>query len=632
MRGTCSPGFVVRADVRARADPAAARSRTISRADDGPGLAHPLVARLARHRHRRVRPRPRLRARAGAARRRASRRRPRCGCRTLLQRARRCCAPRCASGARGLLERDATTSREPLSTMSARCASTRLKIAASEQAPRICQGAMGVCGIVGYKNDTPFSVGRHLRDAMSACLMIANERIHATNAVAAARRKGGLSRGGLPPGDRRTRRRTSTSSSTQGCSIPRACPASTAAARSSRTCAAPRRLRRARAAPERDRALRFPPVLPRDSSRRSATSSRSRTSPGRLRVRRRRARRARAAGAGRQRTRTGASSSSMTDLVLMPAACYPVYPAIARRGAAAEGGVAVDPAAPTCSATSRRGDPARLQMFHQREIVRIGEPDDVAGLARRLARPRRSSCCARSGSTRTSTSPPTRSSAGAGRMLAASQREQALKFEILVQIAGAGADRGRVVQLPPGPLRVDVRASQTDGELAHTACLGLRARADHARPASDARPRPGRVAGGGQRALWAVSVGPAELLRARSRDLRAARGARRRAGLHARRTATRTSSIELLHARGDEPLAALGFTLRMDFEGDQWTFFKPPPEDLEQLFGIDVHEMQPYRPLPSRSRSSSARTDDDRRARLVVPARHARDAYRQRRT
>jgi hypothetical protein len=56
--------------------------------------------------------------------------------------------------------------------------------------------------------------------------------------------------------------------------------------------------------------------------------------------------------------------------------------------------------------------------------------------------------------------------------------------------------------------------------------------------------------------------------------------------------------IELVHARGDEPLAAMGFTVRMDFEGDQWTFFKPPPEDLEALFGIDIHEMQPYRPLP----------------------------------
>jgi hypothetical protein len=56
--------------------------------------------------------------------------------------------------------------------------------------------------------------------------------------------------------------------------------------------------------------------------------------------------------------------------------------------------------------------------------------------------------------------------------------------------------------------------------------------------------------------------------------------------------------IELLHARGDEPLAMMGCAMRMDFEGDQWTFLKPAPEDLERLFGIDVHEMQPYRPLP----------------------------------
>ena len=56
--------------------------------------------------------------------------------------------------------------------------------------------------------------------------------------------------------------------------------------------------------------------------------------------------------------------------------------------------------------------------------------------------------------------------------------------------------------------------------------------------------------------------------------------------------------IELLHARGDEPLAVMGSALRLDFEGDQWTFFKPAPEDLELLLGVDVHEMQPYRPLP----------------------------------
>jgi acyl-CoA dehydrogenase len=71
---------------------------------------------------------------------------------------------------------------EWLSTMAAALRFNNLKLAASEQAPRVCQSAMSVCGIVGYKNDTPFSVGRHLRDAMSAVLMVANERIHQTNA------------------------------------------------------------------------------------------------------------------------------------------------------------------------------------------------------------------------------------------------------------------------------------------------------------------------------------------------------------------------------------------------------------------------------------------------------------------
>ena len=34
--------------------------------------------------------------------------------------------------------------------------------------------------------------------------------------------------------------------------------------------------------------------------------------------------------------------------------------------------------------------------------------------------------------------------------------------------------------------------------------------------------------------------------------------------------------IELLHAAGAEPLAALACALAVDVEGDQWTFFKFP--------------------------------------------------------
>lgn len=57
--------------------------------------------------------------------------------------------------------------------------------------------------------------------------------------------------------------------------------------------------------------------------------------------------------------------------------------------------------------------------------------------------------------------------------------------------------------------------------------------------------------------------------------------------------------IELLHARGDEPRAVLASTLAADFEGDQWTFFKPAEEDLRDLFGVSIHEQQPYRDGPT---------------------------------
>jgi acyl-CoA dehydrogenase len=86
-----------------------------------------------------------------------------------------------SSGLREFVEASAGD-RARLSEMATILRFNNLKIAASEQAPRVCQGALGVCGIAGFKNDTPFSVGRHLRDTMSACLMVANERIHQTNA------------------------------------------------------------------------------------------------------------------------------------------------------------------------------------------------------------------------------------------------------------------------------------------------------------------------------------------------------------------------------------------------------------------------------------------------------------------
>lgn len=55
--------------------------------------------------------------------------------------------------------------------------------------------------------------------------------------------------------------------------------------------------------------------------------------------------------------------------------------------------------------------------------------------------------------------------------------------------------------------------------------------------------------------------------------------------------------IELLHALGHEPIAAMPYTLAIDFEGDQWTFFKFPLADIYDLYGIDVQELAIWKPL-----------------------------------
>ncbi len=52
-----------------------------------------------------------------------------------------------------------------------------LKVEASELAVTTVMSAMRACGLSGYRNDGDFSVGRHLRDALSAPLMINNDRI-----------------------------------------------------------------------------------------------------------------------------------------------------------------------------------------------------------------------------------------------------------------------------------------------------------------------------------------------------------------------------------------------------------------------------------------------------------------------
>jgi acyl-CoA dehydrogenase len=55
-----------------------------------------------------------------------------------------------------------------------------LKMSVSAGVVQVIQQALMICGIGGYRNDSPYSVARHLRDALSAPLMVSNDRIAAS--------------------------------------------------------------------------------------------------------------------------------------------------------------------------------------------------------------------------------------------------------------------------------------------------------------------------------------------------------------------------------------------------------------------------------------------------------------------
>ena len=77
------------------------------------------------------------------------------------------------------LARYETVERDPaaLTAVDYQTAVTLLKVDASELAVSTVMSAMRACGLSGYRNDGDFTLGRHLRDILSAPIMINNDRI-----------------------------------------------------------------------------------------------------------------------------------------------------------------------------------------------------------------------------------------------------------------------------------------------------------------------------------------------------------------------------------------------------------------------------------------------------------------------
>jgi len=162
----------------------------------------------------------------------------------------------------------------------------------------------------------------------------------------------------------------------------------------------------------------------------------------------------------------------MTDLVLTPAACYPVYPAIAARGTLPAGGLTIDAGGSYVFRREPSGDPARLQMFHQREIVRIGEPETVQAW-RDLWRERAVGLLGGIGLTVALEVASDPFFGRSGRMLAASQREQRLKFEVLSPIAGPEPTAVASFNYHQDHFASAYGIRLADGTGAHSACLGF---------------------------------------------------------------------------------------------------------------------------------------------------------------
>jgi seryl-tRNA synthetase len=161
-----------------------------------------------------------------------------------------------------------------------------------------------------------------------------------------------------------------------------------------------------------------------------------------------------------------------TDLVMTPAACYPVYPAIARRGPLAPNGICIDAGSAMVFRNEPSGDPARMQIFRQRELVRLGEPETVAEW-RNSWRDRAVQIFEALGLDPQLDVASDPFFGHSGRLLSASQREQALKFEILVQIASPKRTAVASFNYHQDHFTQVHGIAMRDSGQAHTACLGF---------------------------------------------------------------------------------------------------------------------------------------------------------------
>ncbi|NTE87329.1 amino acid--[acyl-carrier-protein] ligase [Agrobacterium rubi] len=162
----------------------------------------------------------------------------------------------------------------------------------------------------------------------------------------------------------------------------------------------------------------------------------------------------------------------ITDIVLTPAACYPLYPTIAKRGNLPENGGLYDIQS-YCFRHEPSKDPARQQLFRMREYVRMGTESDVTEF-RQLWMDRGVEMMEKIGLDVKLDIANDPFFGRAGKMLANNQRDQNLKFELLIPVTSTTNQTACMsFNYHQDAFGAKWGLNLENGDVAHTACVGF---------------------------------------------------------------------------------------------------------------------------------------------------------------
>jgi seryl-tRNA synthetase len=162
----------------------------------------------------------------------------------------------------------------------------------------------------------------------------------------------------------------------------------------------------------------------------------------------------------------------MSEMVLTPAACYPLYPAVAERGPLPEGGLTLDTGDSYVFRREPSSDPARMQIFHMREIVRVAERDTVVHW-REEWRARAEELLRSLGLELSLDIANDPFFGRSGRILASAQREQELKWELLAPVADESLTAIASSNYHQDHFGHTYGIHTAAGEPAHTGCMAF---------------------------------------------------------------------------------------------------------------------------------------------------------------